>query len=206
MANSFWGRMKLGQKHMTRFEGIGAFESSFHPPSESLCELIRVRMSPLHRPPAQQERRATFGPPLTNVSDRQPVPARPRRRRTEPGANSEGVQSPRRPHSLRERNGSPTPRRWADPHAQLIWLSADFFAGTLSCQSLLQSPLLARLQVVGMTLHLLNDIFRLNLALKPTQGILQRFALLQSNFCQTHHLQSRINCNTRAYPICAALP
>jgi hypothetical protein len=25
---------------MTRFEGIGAFESSFHPPPETLCELI----------------------------------------------------------------------------------------------------------------------------------------------------------------------
>ena len=71
----------------------------------------------------------------------------------------------------------------------LTRLPTNLFSGALSRQSLLQSPLLARLQVVGMTLHLLNDILRLNLALKPTEGILQRFALLQSNFCQTHHPQ-----------------
>src|SRR5207245_7725523 len=52
----------------------------------------------------------------------------------------------------------------------LIWLSTNLFSGTLSRQSLLQSPLLARLQVVRMTLHFLNDVFRLNLALEPTQG------------------------------------
>ena len=69
----------------------------------------------------------------------------------------------------------------------LIGLSANLFSGTLSRQSLLESPLLARLQVVGMTLHFLNDVFRLNLALEPTQRILQRLALLQSNFCQTLH-------------------
>jgi hypothetical protein len=54
----------------------------------------------------------------------------------------------------------------------LIWLSATLFSSTLSRQSLLQALLLARLQVVGVTLHFLNDVFRLNLALEPTQGIL----------------------------------
>jgi len=77
--------------------------------------------------------------------------------------------------------------------ANLIWPSANLFSGTLSRQSLLLSPLLARLQVVGMTLHFLNDVFRLNLALEPTQGILQRFAVMQSNFCQTDHPQTKIN-------------
>jgi len=71
----------------------------------------------------------------------------------------------------------------------LIWLPANLFSGTLSRQSLLHPPLLARLQVVGVTLHFLNDVFRLNLALESTQGILQRLALLQSNFSQTHYLQ-----------------
>ena len=36
-----------------------------------------------------------------------------------------------------------------------------------------------------MTLDFLNDVFRLNLALEPAQGTLQRFAVMQSNFCQT---------------------
>jgi hypothetical protein len=73
----------------------------------------------------------------------------------------------------------------------LIWLSATLFSSTLSRQSLLQALLLTRLQVVGVTLHFLNYVFRLNLALEPTQSILQRLTLLQSNFCQTDHPQTR---------------
>jgi ketosteroid isomerase-like protein len=41
--------------------------------------------------------------------------------------------------------------------------------------------------------HFLNDVFRLNLALEPTEGVLQRLALLQSNFCQTHYPQTSPN-------------
>ena len=76
---------------------------------------------------------------------------------------------------------------------ELIRLSANLFSGPLSSQSLLHAPLLARFQIVGVTLDFLNDVFRLNLALEPTQGILQRFAVMQSNFCQTDHPQTRIN-------------
>jgi hypothetical protein len=35
---------------------------------------------------------------------------------------------------------------------------------------------------------LLDDVFLLHLALEATKGILQRLALLQSNFCQSDHL------------------
>src|SRR5439155_8736819 len=66
----------------------------------------------------------------------------------------------------------------------------NLFSSTLSRQSLLHALLLARLQVVGVTLHFLNYVFRLNLALEPTQGILLRLTLLQSNFCQTDHPQT----------------
>src|SRR5438067_2380858 len=51
--------------------------------------------------------------------------------------------------------------------------------------------LLARLRIVGVTPHFFNDVFRLNLPLEPTKGILQRLAVLQSNFCQTHHLPTK---------------
>ena len=46
------------------------------------------------------------------------------------------------------------------------------FPGTLSRQGLLEAPSLAGLQVVGVTLHFLNNVFRLNLALEASQGIL----------------------------------
>ena len=51
-----------------------------------------------------------------------------------------------------------------------------------------------------MTLHFLNDVFRLNFALEPTQGILQRLAFLQSNFCQTHHPQTNANLTSWSLP------
>src|SRR5579864_7000791 len=66
--------------------------------------------------------------------------------------------------------------------SNLIRLSPDFFPGTLARQSLLHSALLARLQVIGVTLHFLNDVLRLNLALEAAKGVLQRLTLLQSNF------------------------
>src|SRR5215471_1025480 len=72
----------------------------------------------------------------------------------------------------------------------LFRLSATLFSSTLSRQSLLHSPPLAGLQVIRVTLYIPNDVLRLNLALEAAEGILQRLALLQSNFSQAHHPQS----------------
>jgi hypothetical protein len=49
---------------------------------------------------------------------------------------------------------------------------ATFLPGTLPCQGLLHATFRAGLQVEGVTLHFLNNVFRLNLALEPPQGIL----------------------------------
>ena len=47
------------------------------------------------------------------------------------------------------------------------------FSSTLSSQSLLHAALfLARLQIKGVTLHVLNDVFGLNFALKSTKSVL----------------------------------
>ena len=70
---------------------------------------------------------------------------------------------------------------------RLVLLFADFFSGTLARQGLLHPAFLARLQIVGVTLHFLNDVFGLNLALETAQGVLQGLALLQSNFCHAYH-------------------
>jgi hypothetical protein len=64
---------------------------------------------------------------------------------------------------------------------------ANLFLGTLPRQSLLYSALIARLQVEGVTLHFLNNVLGLHFALESTKSILDRFALLQSNFCHAHH-------------------
>ncbi len=67
----------------------------------------------------------------------------------------------------------------------LILLFADFFARALTRQSLLDAGLFARLQVIGVTLDFLDYVLLLYLALKTAKGVLQRFALLQSDFSQT---------------------
>jgi len=53
----------------------------------------------------------------------------------------------------------------------LLCVFAKLFSGTLSRQSLLHPALRARLQIEGVALHFLNDVFRLNLALEATEGI-----------------------------------
>ena len=64
--------------------------------------------------------------------------------------------------------------------------SAILFPRALARQRALHAPFLARFQVVGMTLHLFDNVFRLDLAFESAQRILQRFTLLQANFCQAH--------------------
>src|SRR5215472_10272579 len=69
-------------------------------------------------------------------------------------------------------------------------LSVLFFASFLSAafarQGLLDTLFLAGLQVKGVALYLLNNVFLLHLALEPAQGVLQRFAFLNSDFRQTN--------------------
>jgi hypothetical protein len=64
---------------------------------------------------------------------------------------------------------------------------ASFLAIPLACQSFLDALLFAGLQVEGVTLDFLDDVFLLYLALKPTQCIFKRFAFLYANFCQLNY-------------------
>src|SRR5438445_618070 len=72
----------------------------------------------------------------------------------------------------------PTSSAWPQPQGRgancgnFVRLAANLFSGALARQGLLHSALLARLQVVGVALHFLNDVFRLILAREPTEGIL----------------------------------
>jgi hypothetical protein len=79
----------------------------------------------------------------------------------------------------------------------LIWLSANLFASTLSRQGFLHSTLCAGLEIERMALHFFNNVFRLNLALEPPQGTLDRLTFLQSNFCQI--IASKLVPHIRAY-------
>jgi hypothetical protein len=73
--------------------------------------------------------------------------------------------------------------------SDLIWLSAGLFPGALSRQRFFYSALRTWLQVERVTLYFFDDVLGLNLALEPTQGILDGLTLLQSNFCHSVHPQ-----------------
>ena len=62
---------------------------------------------------------------------------------------------------------------------------AGLLADTLASQSFLDSPLLARFQVEGVSFNFFNYIFLLNLPLEATQRVLQRLAFLKSHFSQS---------------------
>ena len=63
-------------------------------------------------------------------------------------------------------------------------LFTSLLAIPLARQCFLDATLLTGLQVVGVTFDFLDDVFLLNLPLKPTERILKRFAFLNTNLCQ----------------------
>jgi hypothetical protein len=66
----------------------------------------------------------------------------------------------------------------------LILFLADLLAIAFASQRFFDALFLAGLQIEGMTLYFLDDVFGLNLALESPQCILKRFAFLYSNLCQ----------------------
>ena len=67
----------------------------------------------------------------------------------------------------------------------LILFFSCLLAGPLASQCRFNTFLLAGLQVKGVTLNLLDDVFLLHLALEATKSVLEGFTLLKSNFSQT---------------------
>jgi hypothetical protein len=75
-----------------------------------------------------------------------------------------------------------------NPHcsyASLILLFARFLASSLASESRLYTLLFAGLQVKGVSLDLLDNVFLLHLPLEAAQSILEGFSLLKPYFCQT---------------------
>ena len=70
-------------------------------------------------------------------------------------------------------------------HFALVLFFACFFPAALARQRFFDALFLARLQVKGVALDLLDDVFLLHLALKASQSVLEGFSLLKPYFCQT---------------------
>jgi hypothetical protein len=71
------------------------------------------------------------------------------------------------------------------PFTALVLFFARFLASPLACESSLNTLFLAGLQIKGVALDLLDNVFLLHLALKTAQSILKGFTLLKSHFRQT---------------------
>jgi hypothetical protein len=70
---------------------------------------------------------------------------------------------------------------------ELILLFTSLFAIPLARQCFLDATLFTGLQVVGVTFDFLDDVFLLNLPLKPAERILKRLAFLHTNLCQIEY-------------------
>jgi hypothetical protein len=77
------------------------------------------------------------------------------------------------------------PREGATLYCLVLFL-ARFLTSTFASESRLYTLFLAGLQIKGVTLDLLNDVFLLHFALETAQSVLEGFTLLQSHFCQTY--------------------
>ncbi len=71
------------------------------------------------------------------------------------------------------------------PFAALVLFFARFLASSLASESSLDTLFLAGLQVEGVALDLLDNVFLLHLALETAQSVLEGFTLLKPYFCQT---------------------
>jgi len=70
---------------------------------------------------------------------------------------------------------------------QLVLLFPSLLTIPLARQCFLDATLLTGLQVVGVTFDFLDDVFLLNLPLKPAERILKRLAFLYANLCQSRY-------------------
>ena len=70
---------------------------------------------------------------------------------------------------------------------KLVLLLADFLAITLTGERFFDALLFTRLQIKGVTLDLLDDVFRLHFTFKATEGIFKGLTFLNSNLCQERY-------------------
>ena len=80
--------------------------------------------------------------------------------------------------------------------AGLVLFLADLLSVALAGKRLFDALFLAGLQIEGVTLHFLDDVFGLDLALKAAERVFQRLAFLHTNLCQGEYTSksSQVGC------------
>jgi hypothetical protein len=82
-------------------------------------------------------------------------------------------------------NGAGPPREGATLYCSVLFF-ARFLTSAFASERGLNTLFFAGLQVKGVALNLLDDVFLLHLALEAAQSVLEGFTLLKSNFRQTY--------------------
>lgn len=80
-----------------------------------------------------------------------------------------------------------------------ILLLACFFTSTFACQRFLHPRFLAGFKVKRVPLDFLNDVFLLHFSFETTQCVFERFAFLQSDFCQRNYTPKPVLCGLVSY-------
>jgi hypothetical protein len=78
-------------------------------------------------------------------------------------------------------------KKRAGSSIKLVLLFTSLLAIPLTRQCFLDATLFTGLQVVGVTFDFLDNVFLLNLPLKPAERILKRLAFLHTNLCQIEY-------------------
>jgi hypothetical protein len=79
----------------------------------------------------------------------------------------------------------------------LILLFTSLFSAAFTRERFFHALLFAGLQVKGVSLDLLDNVFLLNLALKAAQRILEGLALLEPDFCQPDNTPKLVQYGSR---------
>jgi hypothetical protein len=87
-----------------------------------------------------------------------------------------------------------TPHLNGPKYWDLVLFTPLLFAESLTREGFLSTTLLTRLHVVAVLLDLFDNVFRLDLSLEPSKGILQRFTLLNDNFCHAYSPPFPVGC------------
>src|ERR1700680_3795993 len=101
-------------------------------------------------------------------------------------------------------NRAGPPRDGGDPSSLIslapsILLLTRLLTGTLARQCGLHALFFARLQVKGVTLDFLNNVFLLHLALETAQGVFEGLTLLQSDFGQKRYTPKLVRVGPVSY-------
>ena len=88
----------------------------------------------------------------------------------------------------------PEPFEWTPVNGRLVLLTPLLFPETLTREGFFGTAPFTRFHVVAVLFYLFDYVFRLHLSLEASESILQRFTLLNDNFCHAYSPPFPVEC------------